>query len=327
MMKLIEALKIVKGMKQRSGGALRCFLASGINPLHFSSFLAAELGLLYPDRCVEIVEGLYGDIAGNLARLADAGAEFGAILIEWSDLDPRLGVRSSARWSPSEVDDIVATARERGAILHLALEDAASSTPLAVSLPTLPLPPLSVVPGWQAGSFELDLMAITQSLAGRAVGLPQCRLLSPQHIDRLSPLGQRRDIDSEVLSGFPYRLPHASMLAICLARLAHRGVPKKGLITDLDNTLWKGIVGEDGVTGISWDLENKSQMHAAYQRFVGALASEGVLIGVASKNDPSLVAEALYGTTSRCPHPRSIPSKQTGAPSPAPSRESWTRGT
>jgi len=69
--------------------------------------------------------------------------------------------------------------------------------------------------------------------------------------------------------------------------------PKKGLITDLDDTLWRGILGEGGMDGISWDLDHHSQMHAVYQRLLGALSAEGVLIAVASKNELSLVQEAF----------------------------------
>jgi FkbH-like protein len=112
-------------------------------------------------------------------------------------------------------------------------------------------------------------------------------------LDVLSPLKERHDVESDVLTGFPYSLVHASALALCLANLSQRLTPKKGIITDLDDTLWRGVLGEDGVDRISWDLDHHSQMHALYQRFLGALASEGVLIGVASKNDPSLVEEAL----------------------------------
>jgi FkbH-like protein len=48
-----------------------------------------------------------------------------------------------------------------------------------------------------------------------------------------------------------------------------------------------------GVQNVSWDLEHGSHMHGAYQRLLHALAESGVLIGVASKNDPQLVAEAF----------------------------------
>jgi FkbH-like protein len=292
--KLIEALEILKGTKGRNGGALRCILATGLNPLHLKTFLAAELSLLFADRTIEISDGLYGDLLGNLDRLTKAEAEIGFVLVEWPDFDPRLGIRSTARWTTSELADIVSTARVQASHIQRAIEETCQRLSLVVCFPTLPLPPISFVPGWQAGSFELDLRAIAQTITSKVSQYYQVRVLSPQRIDLLSPLRERLDIKSEIDTGFPFQLPHASALANCLARLAQWSVPKKGLITDLEDTLWRGIVGEVGIDRISWNLDHHSQMHALYQRFLGALASEGVLIGVASKNDPSLVEEALH---------------------------------
>jgi FkbH-like protein len=173
------------------------------------------------------------------------------------------------------------------------MEEISQRLPLVLCLPTLPVPPISFVPGWQTSSFELDLRAVVQSISSKVSGCAQVRILSAQRIDLVSPLRERLDVESEVLTGFPYRLPHASALAALLAFLTRGPIAKKGLITDLDDTLWRGILGEVGVEGISWDLDHHSQMHAFYQRFLGALASEGVLIGVASKNERSLVEEAF----------------------------------
>jgi FkbH-like protein len=290
--RLIEALEILKGMKRRKGGTFRCILASGLNPLHLKTFLAAELSLL-ADQAVEISDGLYGDLLGNLDRLTRTDAEFGIVLIEWPDLDPRLGIRSTARWSTSELADIVSTAGAQALHIQRVIEETCQRVPLVVCFPTLPLLPISFVPGWQAGAFELDLRTIVQAITSKASQCAQVRVLSPQRIDLLSPLRERLDIKSEIDTGFPYQLTHASALANCLACLTQWPVPKKGLITDLDDTLWRGIVGEVGIDRISWNIDHHSQMHALYQRFLGALASEGVLIGVASKNDPSIVEEAL----------------------------------
>jgi len=69
--------------------------------------------------------------------------------------------------------------------------------------------------------------------------------------------------------------------------------PKKGLITDLDDTLWSGILGEVGVDGVSWSLDHHSHIHGLYQQFLSSLASAGVLVGVASKNDAALVQQAF----------------------------------
>jgi len=292
-MKLIEALKILEDMKRRKGGARTCFLATGINPLHLNTFLAAELSLLFTDQRIEIRNGLYGDFLGTLDRLAKTDADCGIVLIEWSDLNPRLGIRSAAAWTPSAFTDILSTVRARALQIQQTIEETCPRLPLVLCLPTLPLPPISFVPGWQASSFELDLRAIVQSVSAQVSQCAQVRVVSSQRIDLVSPLRERFDVESELLTGFPYRLPHASALAALLAYLTRQPAPKKGLITDLDDTLWRGILGEDGIEGISWDLDHHSQMHAFYQRLLGTLATEGVLIGVASKNEPSLVEEAF----------------------------------
>ena len=70
-------------------------------------------------------------------------------------------------------------------------------------------------------------------------------------------------------------------------------LPKKGLVTDLDETLWKGVLGDVGVNGVSWCLDDHSQPHALYQQLVASLAESGVLVAIASRNDPALVRQAF----------------------------------
>jgi FkbH-like protein len=292
-MKLVEALNILEGLKHRKGESFTCFLATGMNPLHLRTYLAAELSLIYLDHRIDVQRGLYGDFPGNLDRLANADADCGILLMEWTDLDPRLGLRTIATWSPSTCKDILSNAKVRGLRVQQIIEKTCKRMPVVLGMPTLPLLPISFVPGWQASSFEIELKGLVQSIASNVSQWAQVRVLSPQRIDLVSPLAERLDVKSELLSGFPYKLGHASALANLLARLTRMPAPKKGLITDLDDTLWRGLLGEVGTDGISWDLDHHSQMHAFYQTLLGALASEGVLLAVASKNEPSLVREAF----------------------------------
>lgn len=292
-MRLVEALNILRSVKRRKGESLAYFLAAGVNPLHLKTFLAAELSLLFPDRKIEIESGLYGDLLGNLDRLAKADIDTGIVLLEWTDLDPRLGIRSVGRWTPSECTDIMSSIKARASQVLRMTEETSQRLPIVLCMPTLPLPPLSFVPGWQAGSFEVDLKALVQSLVSHLSQSDRVRIVSPQRMDLVSPLRDRLDVKSELLSGFPYKLGHASALATLLASLTRMPTPKKGLITDLDDTLWRGILGEVGVDEISWDLDHHSQMHAFYQRFLGALSREGVLLAAASKGEPTLVRQAL----------------------------------
>lgn len=63
--------------------------------------------------------------------------------------------------------------------------------------------------------------------------------------------------------------------------------PKKVLVVDLDNTLWGGVVGETGPQGVTFSEGPDGEAFQAFQRHVKALAQRGVLIAVASKNNPA----------------------------------------
>ncbi|CEF48512.1 unnamed protein product [uncultured bacterium] len=70
--------------------------------------------------------------------------------------------------------------------------------------------------------------------------------------------------------------------------LTLRTPPKKVLAVDLDNTLWGGAVGEDGVGGIEiGDTSPRGEAFKAFQRYVRSLKDRGVLLAVCSKNEPA----------------------------------------
>jgi FkbH-like protein len=69
--------------------------------------------------------------------------------------------------------------------------------------------------------------------------------------------------------------------------------PKKVLCTDLDNTLWGGILGEDGASGIVTGAGFPGNCYLAYQKCLAQLAARGVLLAIASKNDAEDVREAF----------------------------------
>jgi FkbH-like protein len=293
---LVEALEILKQAVPKDEHPLRVFLACGFTPLHLQTFLAAHLRKSLPQEHVELKTGLFGDLAGSIDRLQTSGCDVLAVVIEWQDLDPRLGIRSLGGWRTTDLPDIVKSANQAVTRLEQALRPLSASILICVCMPTLPLPPLFTTPIQRASDYELQLRQLVASFAESISNESSIRVLNPQRLDELSPPHARFDVQSELMAGFPYKLPHASAVAELLAALIQNRTPKKGLITDLDDTLWSGILGEVGTEGISWDLDKHTHMHGLYQRFLGSLASAGVLIAVASKNDPALVEEAFERT-------------------------------
>lgn len=62
--------------------------------------------------------------------------------------------------------------------------------------------------------------------------------------------------------------------------------PKKVLVLDLDNTLWGGVIGDDGIEGIEiGDTSPRGEAFKAFQTYILSLIERGILLGVCSKND------------------------------------------
>lgn len=292
-MKLSEALKISQTNLPADAGKLSVFLACGFTPQILSTFLTAHLRERLPNRGVEIEIGVYGDLIGNVERLLKSLSGTGVLMIEWADLDPRLGVRGLGGWSPNLLSDIAENVQASVNRILQMFRDAPASFPVAVSLPTLPLPPISYLPAAQFSVTEILLKRTVQDFALSIHEFSNVKIVNQSRLDELAPVSERLDVKAELTSGFPYRITFADKIAESLAELILPPAPKKGLITDLDDTLWRGILGESGVAGVSWELDRQSHIHALYQQTLHALADSGALVGVASKNDADLVHKAF----------------------------------
>lgn len=292
-MKLIEALEILKQPIPTDAPDLKIYMACGFVPLHLRTFLAAHLQIRFPQQRVSIDTGIFGDLTGNIERMKPSGVHRLVVVVEWADLDPRLGMRRLGGWHPSKLSDIAECAERVTTRMQQFLLKVSRLVPTVVCMPTLPLPPLSWTQPDRASSFEFNLHQTVTSFAAALLEEPNIEIVNAQLLGETSPPSQRFDLKCDVIAGFPYSLPHANALGELFSRIIDTPPRKKGLITDLDDTLWSGILGEDGLSGISWHMESQTHIHGLYQQFVASLAGAGVLIGVASKNDRALVEQAF----------------------------------
>lgn len=66
----------------------------------------------------------------------------------------------------------------------------------------------------------------------------------------------------------------------------NKKAPKKVLVLDLDNTLWGGVIGDDGIEGLEiGDTSPRGEAFKAFQSYILSLTQRGVLLAVCSKND------------------------------------------
>jgi FkbH-like protein len=80
------------------------------------------------------------------------------------------------------------------------------------------------------------------------------------------------------------------LAGICLAR---QGKSARMLVIDLDNTLWGGVVGEEGLEGIRVGGDYPGNAYRDFQRVLKFLKERGVILAIASKNTETIALEAI----------------------------------
>ena len=119
----------------------------------------------------------------------------------------------------------------------------------------------------------LDLNVLMQKI--QASALPDSRLFNYAHMNMSENM--LMEISKEVVK---------------VVR-AQRGLSKKCLVLDLDNTLWGGIVGDDGIEGIQLGNDYPGNVYLEFQRKIKHLKEQGILLAICSKNEEATVREAL----------------------------------
>lgn len=99
---------------------------------------------------------------------------------------------------------------------------------------------------------------------------------------------------------YGYKLPSSPVGTLATAHAIARtvcgilGRARKCLVLDLDNTLWGGVVGDDGVAGIKLGRDSAvGEAYLDFQAYCLEVKDRGVLLAVASKNDAERAREAF----------------------------------
>ncbi|MEV7541028.1 HAD-IIIC family phosphatase [Streptomyces sp. NPDC089915] len=254
----------------------------------------------------QVVAPLTGELARHGMLVRPVVGEYGTFLRDLTD--PGSALRTAepdltlclldaetlfsqvpAVWRPEDVETAAAAALNRCAAM-------ADAVPATLVLNTVPLPRtyshqlvdhrsrarLGAV--WR--EFNARLLRLTES-APRLVVIDLDPLIGaggPVTDPRLARYAKVQ-LGAELLAAYAREVAH-------LAR-ALRGRIRKCLVLDLDNTLWDGVLGDDGPDGIAAAGTLRGEAFGALQRCVKQLGSQGVLLAVSSKNDEGTVRETL----------------------------------
>jgi FkbH-like protein len=136
-----------------------------------------------------------------------------------------------------------------------------------------------------AGSRQAMLIRLNQALgaaAGDAVSLVDCEAVA-------GALGKGTWCDPRYWFLSKQAVALAALPALCrstaMVIAADLGLSRKCIVLDLDNTLWGGVVGEDGLAGIALGAGPAGEAFVAFQHQLRRLRQRGVILAVCSKNN------------------------------------------
>lgn len=244
--------------------------------------LAAGLG-------IEVTQAPYGQVEQELLdpRSATCRERPDYVLLVPGTDDLALGELAGR-----EPDDVVASAVQRWSRLWDAARDAGigvcqylfpppAADPFGAAALRFPESPSSVVARVNA-----------QLRAGGEVVLVDCERLAAEH-------GLRDWRDDRFWFAARQAISLAALPAVARATAAalaaDQGLSRRCVVLDLDNTLWDGVVGEEGIDGVGLPASPRGEAFAAFQDHLLTLYRRGVALAVATKNDAELARRAIAG--------------------------------
>ncbi|UAJ11549.1 HAD-IIIC family phosphatase [Glacieibacterium megasporae] len=230
-----------------------------------------------------VVGGDYGsamqDAIDPQSALRTAGLDLALIALDYRTL-------GLDRAQPNPGAAVDAAAAMVGAMVDGLAASAAGGVMVATIVP--PVEPLfGSFDAVEPGSVAAQVAALNARLADwardkRIVLVDIARVAAWVGLDRWHDAGQWH---SAKLPFDPDLIPlYADVVARTIA--AVRGTTRKCLVLDLDNTLWGGIIGDDGVDGIALGQGSaKGEAFLAIQQMALGLRQRGIILAVCSKND------------------------------------------
>jgi FkbH-like protein len=155
--------------------------------------------------------------------------------------------------------------------------------------------PLGVFDANVGDALTYALAAANASLRDRLSTMPNVTVWDLAGLVRRVGTARWTDRRLWSMARVPVAAANQPALAAHLARSirATQRPPAKCIVLDLDNTLWGGVIGDDGIGGIQLGDDHPGSVFKDLQRRLLALADRGILLAVVSKNDAP-VAEEVF---------------------------------
>ncbi len=155
--------------------------------------------------------------------------------------------------------------------------------------------PLGLLENKQEFGFQDSIRQLNKNLSKMSIDDPN--LLIFDYDSFCSKRGSRNTIDYKMYYLADMRLPANYLSELCDEYLGYIkplvSLTKKCLVLDLDNTLWGGILGEVGTSGIQLGPTPEGRSYWEFQKYLLSLHQRGVILAINSRNNLTEVLQVL----------------------------------
>ena len=286
MMQLMQALKVLDGPGDASR-PLKVGISSSVTVDLLGVYLRKQAAL--HGLRIEAIQGSYDDLLGDIERFASQGIEQVVVIPFLDSLLPSFEAQL-----PLLPDDLVA-AKEAEVQSRFSLALKAGSAFSAIYLSTFHRMMPAVDSSGQ-DAVKASLGRLNAMLHREAARYPNVRLVDAEQI--ITGMGSCHALDTRFYyrAKAPYspRYLDAFSAAISDASRGFGSYFYKVLALDCDNTLWGGIVGEDGLAGIRLSpFDYPGNIFWGVQHDISRMEKNGVLLCLCTKNNPADVEEVF----------------------------------
>jgi len=287
-----DVLVTQMGMRRLKTFAVRSVTLEPMVP-----FLATEA--LFAGYVLDLQLGGYGSYIDELlnpnSELATSKPDLVLVLLDIEELAGPLPELCASGRNPNVDLEIQASLDRVGQLLRTFR----SNNPARVLLQGLVVPDVTSLGDVADANLPLSLPAaierLNRGLAALCASISDCAFFDVDRVAARYGRSRWRDERMYFASRLPVSVEFFKIYAENLIRFVSPlfRACRKVLCTDLDNTLWGGILGEDGPEGIATGSSFPGNCYLEYQRYLKQLSSRGILLAAVSKNNESDVREAF----------------------------------
>ena len=202
------------------------------------------------------------------------------------DMYPDLVV-NFAKYNKTELESIARQITERHKTILKSLRERTKADIVVVNFSAINIDDVGSVYSVIKQQKNQYIQDINQKLLSLCNKLNSC--YSIDYMDMVYKVGVQEWVDRKLY--LMARIPFTGQGQIEFGRILAETIysiknqPYKCLVLDLDNTLWGGVIGEDGMSGIQISEYYPGNVFKHFQRTVLNLRNQGVLLAIASKNN------------------------------------------